>query len=135
MNHPLAVGIADGVGDLSQHVEPLIGGQLVAVRRQIVIKPDGLGVEITEQQGRAVLVVLVVEDGQDAPMIERLDDLELTGRRPFAAACADPRTKRGRPCTGGPGKTRCRTSVLGQPILIARPIGDQIAKDVVADSS
>ena len=82
MNDPLAVGVADGVGDLPQHVEPLVGGQLVAVGRQIVVEPDGLGVEITEQQGGTVLVVLVVEHRQNALMIERLDDLELTGRRP-----------------------------------------------------
>ena len=83
MNHPLAVGVADGVGDLPQHIEPLVGGQLVAVRRQIMIEPNGVGVEITEQQGGAEFVFLVVEHRQNAVMIERLDDLELTSRRPL----------------------------------------------------
>ena len=63
------------------------GGQLLAVGRQIVVEPDGVRVEVTEQQGRAVFVFLVVEDGQDAGVIQRLDDLELTSRRPLAAAC------------------------------------------------
>ena len=77
------MGVADGVGDLPQHAEPLVGGQLLAVRRQIVVEPDGVGVEVAEEQGRAVLVLLVVEDGQDAGVIQRLDDLELPSRRPL----------------------------------------------------
>ena len=36
------------------------------LRRQIVIEPDGVRVEVAEQQGRAVLVFLVVENRQDA---------------------------------------------------------------------
>ena len=63
--------------------EPLVGGQLLAVRRQVVVEPDGVGVEVAEEQGRAVLVLLVVEHGQDAGVVERLDDLELTSRRPL----------------------------------------------------
>ncbi len=66
VDHPLAVGVADGVGDLPQHVEPLAGGQLLAVGRQVVVEPDGVRVEVAEQQGRAVLVFLVVQHGQNA---------------------------------------------------------------------
>ncbi len=81
MDHPLAVGVPDGVGDLAKEVEPPIGGELVAARRQVLIEADGVGVEVAEEECRAVLVLLVVEHGEDAGVVERLDDLELTGRR------------------------------------------------------
>ncbi len=60
VDHPLAVGVADGVGNLAQHVEPLVGGQLLAVGRQIMIEPNGLRVGVVEQEGRAEFVFLVV---------------------------------------------------------------------------
>ena len=133
VDDPLAVGVADGVGDLPQHVQPLAGGQLRAVGRQIVIEPDGIGVEVAEQQGRAVLVLLVVEDRQDAGVVERLDDLELTSRRPLEPLAVLLRRGLGDGVLADPAEHVLERGVLGEPVLIARPVGDQVAQHVVAD--
>ena len=74
--------VAYGIGDLPEQVQPLVGGQLLAVGRQIVVEPNGVGVEVTKEECGSVLVLLVVEDGQDAGVVERLDDLEFPSRRP-----------------------------------------------------
>ena len=49
MNDSLAVGVTDGVGNLAQHVQPLISRQLLAVGRQVVIEPDGAGTRVTQE--------------------------------------------------------------------------------------
>ena len=55
MNDPLAVGVADGVGNLPQHFQALAGRQLLAVARQIMAESDGFRVEVAKEQRRAKL--------------------------------------------------------------------------------
>src|SRR4051812_49350165 len=59
-----------------------VGGERGSARRKVRVEAEGVGVEVAEEEGRAVLVLLVVEHGEDAGVVQRLDDLELTGRRP-----------------------------------------------------
>ena len=59
------MGVSNGVGDLPQEFEPLAGVELVAVRGETVIEPNRIGIEVAEQQGRAKLVLLVIENRQN----------------------------------------------------------------------
>jgi hypothetical protein len=79
-----------------------------------------------------VLVFLVVEDRENPVMVQRLDDLELTSRRSFQMiAVLLRRCLRNRVL---PDSTEdvVEGGVLGQPILLPRSIGDQVAEDVIA---
>ncbi len=53
----------------------------MAIRGGVVIEPNGIGIEVAKQQGRAEFVFLVIQHRQNVRMVERLDDLELTSRR------------------------------------------------------
>ena len=134
VDDPLAVGVADGVGDLAQHVEPLAGGQLLAVGRQIVIEADGVRVGVIEQQGRAEFVFLVVRAPAGCrcgPAFWRIWNSRA------AARCSRWRSSSEDACATVYWRTRRKTlskdGMLGEPILIARPISDQVAQHVVAD--
>ena len=50
MDDPLPVGRPYGIGDLTEEAEPLVGGQLLAVCRQVVVEPDGVGVQVTKEE-------------------------------------------------------------------------------------
>lgn len=125
MDDPLAVGVADGVGDLPKQFEALLGGQFLPVGRQIVVEPDGVRIEVAKQQGRAEFVFLVVQDGQDAGVVQRLYDLELPSRRPLEPLADFFRGRLRHRVLADPAEDVLERCVLGKPILIPRPVRDQ----------
>jgi len=50
MDDPLPVGRPYGIGDLPEEPQTLVGGQLLTVCRQIVVEPDGVGVQVTKEE-------------------------------------------------------------------------------------
>ena len=135
MNHSLAMGVANGVGDLPQEFEPLAGVEFVAVRGEVVIEPNRIGVGVAEQEGRAMLVFLVIENRQYARVFQRLDDLELTSRRPLELLAVLFRRGLGDRVLPHPAEHVVERGVLGEPVLIPRSVENQVAENVIADSS
>ena len=70
MDDALPMSVSDGIGDLSQHVQPLARGQGRALCRQKVIEPDGGWIWVVEQKRGAVLVFFEVRNTEDPCVIE-----------------------------------------------------------------
>ena len=132
MNDPLAMGIADCVGDLPQQTKPLVRRQLVAMRSEVMIEADGVRVEIPEEQSRAKFVFLVVQHWENARMGEALDDLEFTSRCPLESLAVFFGRSLGDGVLPHSAEHILEGSMFGQPVLISRPVCDQVAEHVIA---
>ena len=102
-----------------------------------MVEPFGLGIDVAEQQCWPKLVILVVQNGQDARMIQRLDDLKLTCRRTlkFSTALLGCGLCHGVLAHTAEDRLVLERNVLGESILIARPVFDEITQHVVADAA
>ena len=68
-------------------------------------------------------------------VVQSLDDLELTSRRPLESLAVFLRRGLGDRVLPHPAEHVVERSVLGEAVLITRSIEDQVAEDVIADSS
>ena len=100
-----------------------------------MVEANGVGIGVPEEQGRAVLMFLVVEYGQDALVFQRLDDLELTSRRSFEALAVFFGSRLGDRVLPHPPVNILERRMLGEAILITRAVEQQIAENVIADST
>jgi hypothetical protein len=135
MDDSFAVGVTNSVGDLTQHVQPVLAAELVAMRGQVVIETHRLGIEVSEQQDWTEFMFLVVQHGQNVRMVERLHDLEFTCRRPLPPLPVLFRFGLGHRVLANSAVDVVECSVFGQSVLVARSIGQKFAQHVVTDST
>ena len=135
MDDSFAVGIPNGVGNLPQHVDPLFGCQFVAIGRQIVVQADGMGIKVSEEECRAILMIFVIENRQNPFVFECLDDLKFTPRGPlkvlslFLGRCV-------RDCVLSYSAINVvEFRMFGQSVLVSGPIGDQFSEDVITHTT
>ena len=117
VDDPLGVGVADGVGDLAEQLQPRAGRELRPPRRQVVVEPHRPGL-VGEQQRRAELVVLVVAGVEDAGVVEALEDAELARRRPLHPLPLLLAGGLGDQVLPDPAEDARQRGVLGQPVLV-----------------
>jgi len=128
----LAMGVAQGLGDLTDEIEPATRAKTLPALREVVIQALGAR-EIVVDQGRAALMLGVAPGAQDPGVADAFQDgvLALGG---LADGCAR--------LLAGPGLDHidahtCALLLEGDvgsgPVLIARTLVDQLVEPVVPD--
>jgi hypothetical protein len=77
------MGVPHRIRYFAQEIQPLTGIELVSIRQEIVIQPNGIRIEAVKEQRRPVFVFLVIEHGENVRVVQRLNDLELAGGGAF----------------------------------------------------
>ena len=132
VNDPMAVGVADSIGDLAHEVEASCEGEGRAALAQVVIQANLVGFT-TEQDCGTEVVLIEFAGAQDSGVFERFQNVEFLESGPadgfvrgFVFACdivdAD--------SAGG-----FRSGMFGLEVLVReeRVLFDQFLQDVVAD--
>ena len=132
MVEPLVVGIAHGLGNPPDEVQPAAGAEPLAALAQIVVQALGLRGVVVDQ-GRTALVLGVALRTQDAGVADAVEDgvLALGGLDdggPHLRACAGLDH-----VDAHPGLVLLDGDVGGGPVLVGGPLEQQGIEPVVAD--
>ena len=132
MNDLLVMGESHDLRDLPHQVEACSYAESVSLLQQEMIEPDSLGVML-EDKGWPQFVLGETVDAEDPRMLERLEQLKFSLCRTLKLITV---------LLGGlgsdviephPAFDVLEASVSRQPILIARPLADDLFEQIVAD--